>query len=54
MKIIKRHRGFSILMAIGIVAILMIMVTGVAMVYLREFKLSRLSYDEVISRASAE
>lgn len=41
-------------MAIGIIAILMIMVTGVAMVYLREFKLSRLSYDEILSKNIAE
>lgn len=51
---IRRHRGFSILMALGIIAVLMIMVTGVAVMYMREFKLSRLSYDEIISNASAE
>jgi len=50
----RNNRGFSILMAIGITAILMIVVTGLAMIYLREFKLSRLSYDEVIARTSAE
>ncbi len=41
-------------MAIGIIAILMIVVAGLAMVYTREFKLSRLSYDEVIAKSSAE
>ena len=49
-----QNRGFSILMAIGIIAILMIVVTGLSMIYLREFKLSRLSYDEVIASTSAE
>ncbi len=41
-------------MAIGIIAILMILVSGLAMTYLREMKLSRLSYDEVIASANAE
>lgn len=41
-------------MALGITAILMIVVTGLSVMYMREFKLSRLSYDEVLSSASAE
>lgn len=41
-------------MALGITAILMIVVTGLAVMYMREFKLSRLSYDEVLSSASSE
>lgn len=54
MKKNNRHQGFSVLMAMGIITILMIMVTGVAMTYLREFRLSRFSYDEVIASAAAE
>ena len=41
-------------MALGITAILMIVVTGLSVMYMREFKLSRLSYDEVLSSASSE
>lgn len=41
-------------MALGITAILMIAVTGLSVMYMREFKLSRLSYDEVLSSASSE
>lgn len=41
-------------MALGIIAILMIVVTGLAAMYSREFKLSRLSYDEIIANISAE
>lgn len=54
MKKIKKHQWFSILMALGIIAILMIVVTGLAAIYSREFKLSRLSYDEIIANISAE
>lgn len=41
-------------MALGITAILMIVVTGLSVMYMREFKLSRLSYDEVLSSGSSE
>ena len=41
-------------MALGITAILMILVSGLAVMYMREFKLSRLSYDEVLASSSAE
>lgn len=54
MKKRHQHRWFSILMALWIVAVLMIMVTGLAMMYMREFKLSRLSYDEILASANAE
>lgn len=54
MRIFHRHKGFSLLMALGITAVLLIMVVGLALVYMRELKLSRLSYDEVLSSASAE
>lgn len=43
------HKWFSILMALGITAILMIAVTSLATIYIKEYKISRLSYDEVLS-----
>ena len=51
---LQQYKGFSILMALGITAILMILVSGLAVMYMREFKLSRLSYDEVLASSSAE
>lgn len=54
MKVFSQHRGFSILMALGITAILMIVVTGLAVMYMKELKISRLSYDEVLAQTSAE
>lgn len=41
-------------MALGITAILMIVVTGLAVMYMKELKISRLSYDEVLAQTSAE
>ncbi len=41
-------------MAIGTIAVLLIIVTGLAMTYIREMKLSRTSYDEVLAYANAE
>lgn len=41
-------------MALGVTAVLMIVVTGLAAMYARELKISRLSYDEVLVQASAE
>lgn len=41
-------------MALGIVAILLIVVTGLAAMYMRELKLSRFSYDEILANASAQ
>lgn len=48
------HRGFSILIAISTIGILFIVVVGLASTYIRELKLSRASYDDVLSQASAE
>ncbi len=42
------------MMALWIITILMILVSNVAMTFIREYKISRLSYDEVIAHASAE
>lgn len=47
-------RGFSILMAIGTIGVLLIVITGLATTYIREMKLSRTTYDEVIAYANAE
>lgn len=54
MQLFRQHRGFSILMALGITAILMITVTGLAAMYARELKISRLTYDEILAQNSAE
>ncbi len=51
---INNSSGFSILLAIGTIAILLILVTSLAMSYIRESKLSRFSYDEVIASTAAE
>jgi hypothetical protein len=48
------HKGFSTLMAIGTIATLLIIVVGLASTYIREMKLSRTSYDEVLAYANAE
>lgn len=50
----SRQAGFSTLMAIGTIAVLLIIVAGLATTYIREMKLSRTSYDEVIAYANAE
>lgn len=41
-------------MALGVIAVLLIVVTGLASTYIREMKLSRTTYDEVIAYANAE
>jgi Tfp pilus assembly protein PilX len=53
--LIKHHqKGFSTLMALGTIGILLIIVTGLATTYIREMRLSRTSYDEVLAYANAE
>ncbi len=46
--------GFSILIAIGTIWVLLILVTSLAISYIRESRLSRYSYDEIIVSAAAE
>lgn len=41
-------------MALGTIGVLLIIVVGLASVYLREMKLSRTSYDDIIASAGAE
>lgn len=48
------NRGFSTLMVLGTIGILLILVVGLASTYIREMKLSRTSYDEVLAYANAE
>jgi len=45
---------FSILMAIGTIGVLLILVSSLAVSYIRESKLSRYSYDAVIASTAAE
>ena len=41
-------------MAIGTIGVLLVLVTSLAISYIRESRLSRYSYDEVIASAAAE
>lgn len=41
-------------MALGTIGILLIIVTGIATVYINEMRLSRISYDDIVARGSAE
>lgn len=50
----KNTSGFSILMAIGTIGLLLIIVTSLAITYVRESKLSRYSYNEVLVSTAAE
>ena len=46
--------GFSILIALGTISILMIIVIGLASTYVRELALSRTSYNDIVASAGAE
>lgn len=48
------HRGFSIIMALGSIGVLMIIVVGMASVFLIDMRLSRLQYDAILSSTQAE
>ncbi len=50
----KNTSGFSILMAIWVIWVLLIIVTSLAMTYIREWKLSRFSYNEVLVQTATE
>ena len=54
LKQVNNTSGFSILMAIGTIAVLMILVTSLALTYMRETKLSRYSYNDVLTQAASE
>ncbi len=46
--------GFSILMAIWTIAVLLLLVTSLALTYIREYKITRFSYNDVLSSTNAE
>lgn len=48
------RRGFSILVALGTTGVLLILVIGLASLYVNEMKLSRLQYDSTLTSAQAE
>jgi len=54
MFITKSHKGFSILIALGTIWVLLILVTWLTITYIREIQLSRTTYDEIIANMSAE
>ncbi|MBP9779713.1 hypothetical protein KBD33_03780 [Candidatus Gracilibacteria bacterium] len=50
----RNTSGFSTLMALGTIGILLIIVVGIANLFINELRLSRISYDEVVAYAGAE
>jgi hypothetical protein len=48
------HKGFSILLALGSIGVLLIIVTSLASIYMNEMKLSRMQYNNIIAYAQAE
>ncbi len=50
----QSRKGFSILIALGTIWVLLILVTGLTLTYIREIQLSRTTYDEIIANMSAE
>lgn len=46
--------GFSLLVAIGTIAVLLVIVSSLAVLYIRETKLSRYLYDDLIASSNAE
>lgn len=52
--LIHQTKGFSTLMVLGTIGVLLILVVWLTSTYIREMKLSRTSYDEVLAYANAE
>ncbi len=52
--LLASRKGFSILVALGTVGVLLIIVIGIASVYQREITLSRMSYEDILTDARAE
>lgn len=50
----QSKQGFSILMALGTIWVLLIVTIGLATVFQKEMQLSRLQYDSILSYAQAE
>ncbi len=52
--LLTSRSGFSILLALGSTGILLVIVVGMASVFLSEMRLSRLQYDSILSSTQAE
>ena len=53
-RLITSRRGFSILVALATIGVLLIIVMGLATIYANELKLSRMQYDNVLAYAGSE
>ncbi len=51
---IQSQKWFTILIALGTIGILLIIVTGIASIYINEMKLSRLQYNNILAYAQAD
>lgn len=51
---IRDKKGFSILVALGTIGVLLIIMTSLASIYVNEMRLSRLQYNTVLAHASME
>lgn len=54
MQKILNSSGSAILMAIGTIAVLLLLVSSLALTYIREYKITRFSYNDVLSSTNAE
>ena len=52
--LLASRKGFSILVALGTIGVLLIIVIGIASVYQREITLSRMTYEDILTDARAE
>jgi uncharacterized membrane protein len=48
------QKGFTILIALGTIGILLIIATSLASIYINELKLSQLQYNNILAYAQAE
>jgi hypothetical protein len=53
-QLIPHRRGFSTLMALAVVGVLLILVTSVASVFIREMQISRTFYDDTVAGLASE
>lgn len=52
--VLASRKGFSILIALGTIGVLLIIMTSLASIYINELKLSRFQYNDIISYAQAD
>ncbi|MDD2693349.1 MAG: hypothetical protein PHY14_00275 [Candidatus Gracilibacteria bacterium] len=52
--VLSSRKGFSILVALGTIGVLLIIMTSLASIYINELKLSRFQYNDIISYAQAD